>query len=226
MLKPQKKKITKKDLKEDKFVETALLAKSYVEENYTKILVGLGVVLVLAVLIMLYLNHRSQRLEQAKTLLGEAQIEYQNMHYNKAKAMLERLIDEYDGTDAAVQGYFVLADLYYDQNKYDEAQKYYKKFIDEYSGSEILLASGYAGYAACLEHGGNHAEAAKYYMKAQKTAPEFVEAPTYLYLAGLNYKDAGMKDKAREAFQKLIEKYKDSPKANDAKAQLILMEKE
>lgn len=226
MLKPQKKKITKKDLKEDKFVETTMLAKAYLEEHSKQVMIVIGAVLVLAILVMMYLNHRSKRIEEASTLLGEAQFEFQSMNYTKARQLLDRLIEDYDGTDAASQGYFLLANLNYQQENYAEAEKLYKKFIDSYSGDEILLASGYAGYAACLEHRGAHAEASKYYLKAQKTAPDFVEAPNYLYLAGLNYLEAGMKEKAKETFQKIIKKYKDSKRANDAKTQLIMLEKE
>ncbi len=225
MLKPQKKRITKKNLKEDKFVETALMARSYFEEHTKEITYVIGALLVIGVLIWLFLNHRSERLAKAEVLLGKAQMEMQSMHTNKAREFLNQLIEEYDGTDAALQGYFLLANMDFQAEKYDLAEKEYKKFIDSYSGSKILLASAYAGYAACLEHRGAHKEAAENYIKAQKTAPEFVEAANYLYLAGLNYRDAGLKQKAREVFKKIIEKYKKSKRFNDAKAQLILLEK-
>ncbi len=225
MLKPQKKRITKKNLKEDKFVETALMARSYFEEHTKEITYIAAAVVVVGLLIWLFLNHRSERLAKAEVLLGKAQMEMQSMHTAKAREFLNQLIQDYDGTDAALQGYFLLANLDFQAEKYDLAEKEYKKFIDSYSGSKILLSSAYAGYAACLEHRGAHREAAENYLKAQKTAPDFVEAPNYLYLAGLNYRDAGMKDKAREMFQKIIEKYKDSKRFNDAKTQLILLEK-
>ena len=225
MLKPQKKRITKKDLKEDKFVESALLARSYFEEHTKEITYIVGGLIVVGILIWLFLNHRSQRLTQAEVFLGKAQIEMQSMHTTKAREFLNQLIRDYDGTDAAKQGYFLLANLDFQAKKYDQAAQEYKRFIDSYSKSKILLASAYAGYAACMEHRSDHEEAAKNYLKAQKTAPDFVEASNYLYLAGLNYRDAGMKEKAKEAFQKIIDQYKDSKRFNDAKAQIILLEK-
>ena len=223
MLKPQKKKITKKNLKEDKFVESALKAKTYLEENSKQVTIVVAAILVLVVLIMFYRNYQQNRTSKAETLLGLAQVEYQNMNYAKAREFLNRLFDEYDGTDAAIQGYFVLANLNYQQGKYEEAESAFKRFIDKYDGSKILLASGYAGYAACLEHRGAHQQAAEYYLKAQKTAPDFIEAANYLYLAGLNFKKAGQMEKARQIFQKIMEKYEKSKRYNDAKAQLILL---
>ena len=225
MLKPQKKKITKKNLKEDKFVETALKAKTYLEENQKQVTIVVAAILAFVVLIMVYRNYQENRTMKANSLLGLAQVEYQNMNYGKAREFLNRLFEDYDGTEAATQGYFVLANLNYQQEKYEEAEAAFKKFIDEYDGSKILLASGYAGYAACLEHRGAHEEAAKYYLKAQKTAPDFIEAANYLYLAGRNFVKAGQINKARDAFEKIVEEYKDSNRYNDAKAELILLAK-
>ncbi len=223
MLKPQKKKITKKELKEDKFVETALKAKTYLEENQKQVTIIVVAILVAVVLVMLYRNYHHNKIVKANALLGMAQVEYQNMHYNKARQFLNRLFEEYDGTDAAIQGYFILANLNFQQEKYKEAELAYKRFIEEYDGSKILLASGYAGYAACLEHRGAHEEAAQYYLKAQKIAPEFTEAANYLYLAGKNFAKAGKLEQARQAFERIVEKYPESKRLNDAKAQLILL---
>ena len=225
MLKPQKKKITKKDLKEDKFVETALKTKTYLEENSKQVTIAVIAILAFVVLIMVYKNYHEQRVMKANALLGLAQVEYQNMNYAKARNFLNRLFEEYDGTDAAVQGYFVLANLNFEQEKYEEAEVAFKKFIDNYDGSKILKASGYAGYAACLEHRGAYKAAAKYYLKAQKAAPDFIEAANYLYLAGLNFAKAGQIDQSRDAFQLIVEKYEKSNRFNDAKAQLILLAK-
>ncbi len=225
MLKPQKRKITKKNLKEDKFVDFALTAKSYIEDNSKQIAIIAVVVFALFILIMVYRNSQAAKTEEAKTILGKAQIEFQNMNYSKARMFLDRLIDEYSGTDAADQGYFVLANLDYQQGKYEQAEAEYKKFIDSYDGSKILLASGYAGYAACLEYRGAYEDAAKYYLRAQKTAPDFVEAANYLYLAGKDYLRAGLDNRAKEMFEIITKKYKKSKRFTDAKAQLIILAK-
>ncbi len=225
MLKPQKRKITKKDLKEDKFVEFTLKAKMYLEENYQQLAYAVIAVAIIIIGIVVYKNQHQKTKEKANTLLGEAQMEYQSMNFTKARNFLTRLIEEYSGTDAAVQGYFILANLDFQQEKYQQAEEAFKKFIDDYDGSPILLASGYAGYAACLEHRGAYREAAENYLKAQKSAPDFVEAANYLYLAGKNFLAAGDKERAMEIFEELVEKYKDSKRVNDAKAQLIILAK-
>jgi tetratricopeptide (TPR) repeat protein len=222
MLNPRKK-MTKKEIKEDKFVEVALSAKAYVEDNYKQVsiivLSVFGVILLL--MVWNYVHH--QNAEKSSVLLGQAQLEYQNLNYSKAKEFINQLTDEYPGTDACDQGTFLYANLLYQEKNYAEAKDLYKKFIDSYSGSNILIASGLAGYAACLEKEENYEEAAEYYMRAQKKAKDFIEAPNYLYLAGLNYTAADDYEDARDAFQKIVDDYESSDHQTDAKAKLIIL---
>jgi len=222
MLKPQKK-ITKKELKEDKFVQTAMNARAYVEDNYKQVTILTAVVFGLFLLIMGYNYVNEQTSEKSSTQLGKAQLEYQNMNYTKAKNLLAQLQDEYSGTEAADQGLFLLGNLYYQQDQIDEAAQAYDEFTSSYSGSNILVASGYAGYAACQEKKENYGEAAEYYQKAQKAAPNFVEAANYLYLAALNYISIEQHDDARDILQRIVKDYEESQRFDDAKAQLILI---
>jgi len=222
MLQP-KKKMTKREIKEDKFVQAALSARIYVEENYKKVLTVTGAIFAVIILLMVWRYVHKMNVENSSALLGKAQLEYQSLNYPKAKEFLFRLLEEYPGSSAAKQGKFLLANLYFQENNMEEAKRNFREFIDSYSGSNILLASGLAGYAACLEKENSHREAAEYYERAQKRAPEFVEAPNYLFLAGLNYKEAGLNDKARAVFEKIVGDYSSSLRKEDARAELIIL---
>lgn len=222
MLKPQKK-ITKKELKEDKFVETAMNVQAYINDNLKQVTAVVTIVLAVFALIMVYNYVHGQTVSKSATLLGEAQLEYQNLNYTKARNLLNRLIEDYSGTDAAAQGQFLLGNLNYQQEKYDEAAAEYLAFADAYSGSDILVSSAYAGYAACMEKLGKYDQAISYYIKAQGEAPDFVEAANYLYLAALNCLNVNDLQKARELFTQIREDYKDSPRDKDAQAKLILI---
>jgi len=224
MLKPQKKvKISKKEIKEDKFVEAALNAKAYVEENYQKVTIITAVIFGIVILFMGYRYVHNQNVERSSAILGEAQLEYHNLNYPKAKEFISRLMDEYSGTDAAEQGQFLLANLLFQEKDYEGAKTNFKEFIDTYDGSDILVASGYAGYAACLETEDQFTEAGKYYEMAQKKDPGFVEAANYLYLAALNFERAGDNAKAQKLFEKIVEDYDSSNRKDDAKTQLVLL---
>ncbi len=222
MLKPQKK-LTKKEIKEDKFVQFTMQAKAFAEDNARMLSIVTTAVVVIIAVFFIYMHFHNQTIRKASTLLGEAQLEYQNLNISKAKTLLTRLIDEYDGTRPALQGKFLLANIYFQENNTRKAEETYLDFINSYSGSPILLASGYAGYAACLERDHKYLEAARFYKKAREAAPDFVEAADYLYLAALNEISAQAYDQAKATLNKIISDYKDSSRKNDAEAQLILL---
>jgi tetratricopeptide (TPR) repeat protein len=222
MLKP-KKNIRKQDLKEDKFVKFSLQTKSYIDENYPTIMravVVAGVIIVLGV--FFYYNSQQTDIE-ANSQLGIAEIEFANGNLPKASERLIKLIDEYDGTDAADQAMFLLANILFQQKKYEQASDYFDRFVDAYSGSNILLASGYAGLAACNEESKNFVEAAELYERAADLAPQFPESDNYYYLAALLYKKTGELDKARSLFQQLAEEAKTDNRVKDAETQLVLL---
>jgi len=222
MLKPQRK-MKKKEIKEDKFVKFTLETKSYIEENSKQVMMVAGGVFGIIILIMLYVYIHSGTITTATTLYGKATVEYQAMNYSKAKAFLLDLTDEFEGTDAATQGMFLLGNIYFKEKNIADAKKYFQDFIDSYSDEDILLASGYAGLAACYATEKDYESAADFYQKAYKTMPEIPEAADYLYLAGLNYRKAGNIEKAKEAFQKVSEEFKDSSRSFDAQEELVLL---
>ena len=225
MLKPQKKKVSKKELKRDPLLDSVLKAQTFYEKNrniLTYTVIGVIAVILISFWVKAIYEETNQ---EAVTLLGKAQVEYDQMNYSKARDFLNALLKEYDGTEAAEQGTFLLANLNFNENKTDEAMRLFKEFTDSYSGSHILLASGYAGIAACFEAQNNYSEAAVAYEKAFNEAGDFVKAADYLYLAGLCYQKANDTDDSKKAFQKLIDEFPDSPRKYDAQTELILAAK-
>lgn len=222
MLKP-KKRITKQDLKEDKFVKTTLQVKTYIDENYRQVVsVVLGVFAVI-VLFIVYGQLKSETHMEAQAELGIAQIEYSNNNLDKASERLISLINEYGSTDEGQQGMLMLANIYFMQNKYEDAEKYFQEFVDSYSGSEILIASGYAGLASCKEVNQDFITAAEYYEKAADKAPDYIESDNFRFLSGLCYKKAGNVADATRIFQEIIDSAKNAQHVRDAESQLILM---
>jgi TolA-binding protein len=223
MLKP-KKKITRQELKEDKLVKTTLQVKNYLEENSKQVTYAVLIIFVFVLVIIWYRYDSQKSSLAANEQLGMAQIEFTNGNYTKATSRLLQLIQNYESTPEAQQGMFLLANIYYQQSEYTQARDYFKQFIDAYSGSSILLASGYAGLAACYETENNYAEAARLYEKAADEAGKFTDADEYFYLAGICYKKAGDQVKAREQFEILTGEHADGLRAKDAETQLLLLQ--
>lgn len=220
MLKP-KKKITKQDLKEDKFVKFTLQAKTYLDENSKQVFYMVSGILAIILIVIIFVYVHNTKVEEAGAQLGIAQVEYSNLNYDKAIKRLEKLIDNYGGTDESDQGLFLLANILYQKDKFEDAKKYFEEFVDSYSGSNILLASGIAGLAACYEKENKFSEAAESYAKAAATAPDFVEADNYIYLSGICYNKAGNISMAIAKFEFLVDNNVATKRVNDAKSQLL-----
>jgi TolA-binding protein len=216
--------MSKQDLKEDKFVKFSLQTKSYLDENYQKLTrYALAAAAMIIIILFFYYNARQSE-QEAYSQLGIAQIDFANGDLSKANDRLVRLIENYDGADAAEQGMFLLANIYFQQKKYEDAHLYFQKFVEEYSGSDILLASGYAGLAACEETSKNFARAAELYEKAAKLTGDFPESDNQLYLAALCYKRAGNFEKAKNIFSRLSKEAKSDSRLKEAETQLVLLE--
>jgi tetratricopeptide (TPR) repeat protein len=223
MLKP-KRKITRQELKEDKLVKTTLQIKNYFEEHNQQLFYILAGLLIIILLIMWYRHSNQKTSQEASAQLGIAQIEFTNANYENATNRLQNLIKDYSGTDEAKQGLFLLANIYYQYRDYTKARDYFKQFVDSYSGSNILLASGYAGLAACHETEHNFTEAGKLYEQAAKIAGDFIEADDYAYLAGICFKKAGEIDQAKKQFKKLVDESKPGQRTKDAETQLLALQ--
>ena len=224
MLKPQKTRINKKELKKDPLLDSVLKAQTFYEDNKNNITYSVIGVVIVALLVIWVVALQGEEEDRAITLLGKAQVEYDNFNYAKARGFLNELRETLDGTDAELQGTFLLANLEYNEENYSDAKKLFSEFIDEYSGSEILLSSAYAGIGACEDFEGNSVQAAENYEIASDIA-EGSRAPEYLYLAGLNYMNGNDREKAKAVFQKIIDEYPDSPKRYDAETKLIMASK-
>jgi tetratricopeptide (TPR) repeat protein len=206
MLKP-KKKISKRELKEDKFIEFTLKARDFVEDNAKWLIRGGIFVLIAIILISFYVRSKRKANVEANQLLGEAQLVQAQGNTKKAEDLLNQLVKDYEGVTAAGQGTYLLAKLYWQQGDTEKAKIYFKKYTDEYSNDDLLTSSALAGYANCLMRQNEVGEAAKNYEKAAEVDKESPQAPSFFYSAALAYMQADNYKKAQEMAQKIIKNY-------------------
>jgi len=217
MLKPRKR-ISKKQLKEDKLVTFYFKASDWLQENSQYLLWG-AVVLVLATAGAVYFFYTSANAERdASVELSKATRSFENTDYQNAIAQLSNLVDNYGGTNSGKIGRFYLANSFYMTKDYENAEKNYKKFISVFSGDEHFLAAAEGGVAATLEQRNRPAEAAKAFERAA-THYTSVLAPGFLIQAGHCYAEAGDKARARDMYDKVV---KDYPKSSEKEEAVML----
>jgi TolA-binding protein len=219
MLKP-KKKISKKEIKEDRLVTSYFEATTWYQAN-KKIVNGvLTGLVVLAIVIVAYMNNVSSNNLKATTELGKVLPYYDQGKYDLAISGnlqdnirgLQSIVDEYGSTKAGELAGFYLANSYFTQGDYDKALKYY---VSVDVKDDLITASALAGAGACYEAKGDNAKAASLYEKAAFRSTKDVNVPENMFHAAQNYMHSGNKEKAIELFKKVKKDYPTSAVSRD-----------
>lgn len=105
-------------------------------------------------------------------------------------------------------------------NKYDEARDQLEALIDHSDLTPGDHNKVFHGLGRVEYFSGNAEKAMVYFSKIYARYPKASLAPSSLLFIGRSLNKMGKKDEAKQAFQKLIEDYKGSKEANEAKKEL------
>ena len=211
----KQKKLSRKEIKEDKLVEFYYKSQSFFEENKNKIFTYLGALALVVVAVILFMNYRSGQNDDAAVHLSKVMDMYDMGDYlgaiegKKDVKMLglKDIVAEYGSTENGETAKIYLANSYANLGKSDEALKYY----EDYSGGiDIYVAASLAGQAGYYASKNEYEKAADLYMKASKVSKTDVMNSDYMFQAAVNYFDAGDKDQAKSLLQTIKEDYKTS----------------
>ena len=225
----KRKKLSKKEIKEDKLVTFYYKAYGYFEDNKSKVLSYIGGFLVLLILIAFYVNYRHQQNIQAGIELSRVISLYDSGSFLEAIEGragtniigLKKIVDEYGSTENGETAKIYLANSYNMLGKYGEAYKYYK----EYSGSfDMYKASALAGQAAYFSNINQFEKAADLYRKASRVSKSDVLNSSYLLQAGENYLSAHKIREAKDMFRSIIKDYATATEYRDANKYLAEIE--
>lgn len=211
----KQKKLSRKEIKQDKLVELYYKSQNFFEENKNKIFMYAGAVAVVIIAIILFTNYRSGQNEEAGTHLAKVMDLYDMGAYleavegvqNKNIIGLKKIVQDYGSTENGEIAKIYLANSYAGLGKTDDALKYY----EDYSGSiDIFQAAALAGRAGIKSAEGNYKEAAELYLKASRVSKTNVSNPDYLLQASINFIEAGDKEEAKNILQTIKTDYKTS----------------
>ncbi len=225
----KKKKLSRKEIKEDKLISFYYKAYNYIDQNKSKLITyGIGVVVV-AALVVFYVNHRTENNQQAGIELSRIMNDYDSGSYLEAiegKAGtnlvgLKKIVGQYGSTENGETAKLFLANSYNFLGKYDEALKYY----EDYDGDiDMYKAAAIAGEAGIYATRKQYQKAADLYKKAASVSEKVVLNPDYLMQAGINYLSANKQDKAKEVFKRIQKNYETSPEARNVNQYLALLD--
>jgi TolA-binding protein len=197
------KKLTRHELKEDPLVTGAFRAREYLAENREKFLWGLGILALLILAGFWFMNSRKEKDAEAETILTRANLELQTGQVPLALQNLRLLVEKHSGTRPGREGFYYLANAYFQLGDYQQAEHYYGEFLKRSGNAPVIAASAYAGLATCLELKGKNKEASGNFAKAVEAARGNSQTPDYLVGAVRTHAALGDSAKARQFFARL-----------------------
>ncbi|MBK7106054.1 MAG: tetratricopeptide repeat protein [Ignavibacteriae bacterium] len=216
----KKKKLSKKEIQEDKLVTSFYKTQGFFEKNQQYLLIGVGIIAAIVLAVFWYNSKVEDDNLQATTQLASIIPLYENGQYQKAidgepgtnVVGLTSIVDNYGSTEQGEIAKMYLANCYFSLGNYQKAMEFYS----DYSGdSDLYKASSLAGQAACNEMLGNYEDAADDYEKASKIVKIESQSATYLLSAGKNYLKSNSAEKAKELFEKIKNDYKNTTSARE-----------
>jgi tetratricopeptide (TPR) repeat protein len=124
------------------------------------------------------------------------------------------IIDDYGITDAGNLAHFYAGASYLKQGKYELARLY----LEDFSSNDLLVqARAYSLVGDAYMEEKNYETAASFYNKAANYKPNKFFSPTYLMKEALAYEKLNQNDKAKEAYDKVINQYWESAEYNNAR---------
>ncbi len=222
----KKKKLSKKQIKEDKLVTSYYQAQKFYEDYQSKIFIVVAAIAVVIVAAFWYSSKIEQENMSATTELARVIPIYDQGSYLEAIdgrpgtniLGLRTIVDEFSGSEQGEVARIYLANSLYNTGKIDEALEEY----DNYSGSsDLLAATALAGKAACYEAKGNSAEAADLYLSASSVNDTDPQNPDYMLSAAKNYIDSGSKSKAEKILNEIKAEYKNTQAAREVDKYLV-----
>jgi TolA-binding protein len=200
-------KISKRQLKEDKFTTFMLDSKDRLMETWQFWVIGLVAVVLVVAAIIYYSSSQSTRANEASEKFANAVMDYRSGSSQIAILSLTQVVDDYGSTPIAEQATFLLGKINLESKNYAEATRWFDHYISMNTGNHLDRAASYAGLAACQEEQGNFTDAAARYEEAVKAYLDGPLESDYLTSAMRNYLLGGDIAKAQEKLDKIQQDY-------------------
>jgi tetratricopeptide (TPR) repeat protein len=225
----KKKKLSKKEIKQDKLVEVYYKAYGYFEENRSRVLTYVVVLVVLVFAIIYYINNKKENNAKAEVYLSQVMNVYDQGSYLEAIEGrpsqnilgLKKIVEDYGNTENGETAKIYLANSYDMLGKSDEALKYYEDYDGDIS---IYQATALAGQAGIYAGRKEYEKAADLFRKASRVTKTDVLNPDYMLDASINYIKAGKKEEAKGLLESLKKDYPTSQALRKAQEYLALVD--
>ena len=152
--------LSRKEIRQpDQFVSLSVQTASWIKAHISFLVYGVVAMVAVATLLTGWLAWRGHREQQAATALYEATklIDTRSANRTQAVEQLQKLVNDYDSTDAAALAYWHLGHLYFEAQDYPAALKAYRQTQQRLSktAQSLLVALVTLDIAYAQEASGN-----------------------------------------------------------------------
>lgn len=200
-------KLTKRQIKEDKFTTFMLNAKHRFQDNWQYYAAGVLVVILIAAAVSWYVSDQESHQAEAEAKFSRAVLDYQSGDNQVALLGFDQLLTDYSNTDVARQATYLLGNIHLSNKNYQDAIHYFEIYLERYKDDKLNRAAAQAGIATAEEDQGNYDEAAQAYVKAAEMLPDGPLVADYQLGALRNYLKVGNMEAAKKRYDIVAEKY-------------------
>lgn len=159
----KRKKITRHELKEDRFLETVKNLITFFRANTSRIILTVIILLGIAIAVRVYLSNRRSAEERARVKKLYADAFYNNGNFREAVSAYQEIITLHGGTRSAKVSTLFLANCYFFSGDMDNALEYYERSLRILKKNPNWASAAEMGIASVHEQKGLFDEANEYY---------------------------------------------------------------
>lgn len=217
------KRLTKGDLQEDEVLASFYRVIGYLQANYPKIIVGVGVLVVVILIAVFVQDNATKKQQAAVDALGRIQISMMQGQMDASLVHAEQLAREHAGSPIAAQATLMLGNAYYGTGRYDEAHSTFQSFLDEYGSEGPDGYGAWVSLGACMEQQQNTLAAAQHYAQFALQHTDSPFSPLALLEAARAFEESGNREQAIRVLAQITTDYRDAPMRREAEAQLRVL---
>jgi TolA-binding protein len=220
----RRRKLTKKEIKEDEVAEFFVDTGHFIGNHWKKIVGGIIVVVIAVAIWGTWKHERGKAEAEAQTWLWRANLDMRSGNAGSAIQSYTNIIERYRGTWSHSDAVFFMANAQFSTGRYDSAMVMFETYLDLGKQRDQFAVSSEMGIAQCLEQLTRYDDAARKYLQVQQENPESPLAPDAILGAARCYELAGNLQTAESTYGDLLDLYPDASQASIARIRRLEMQ--
>lgn len=220
--------LTKKQLREDPFLDAVQKALAYARENVV-LVVGGGIVFVLAIMLAARIGgsvtgNSGGGNPEAQRALADARSEFMMGRLDQGIAALDGVRSAHRGSAEAKEATYALGGAYFEIGDWANAQAAFEEFLRKPLYDGLMMDGAKLGIAASREESGDLPGAQSAYKELWNSGAHAGVRIQGALGAARTARAQGLRDQARRFYEGLLAEFPDSPESETARFELLELE--